>query len=475
MNITEKKKIIEFFMKKNILVTESLLQRIETGEDPLKIYEQLTTQSTNTELVLEKPGDLARVMVVNEYKDFVKKREIQDFVKFFNSRYKKIEKILRNRTELSSLISISRILQRKERESVAFVGLVYNKAETKNGNIMLTLEDPTGMIKVMVSKNKKELLESAKDTVLDEVIGIVGISGDNIVFANALYVPDIPLTKELKKCPDEVYAAFVSDIHVGSIDFLRERFQKFIDWTNGKVGNDEQQHMAKHLLYVIICGDLVDGVGIYPNQYNDLDIKDINDQYKEAAKFLAQIPPHIKIIYCPGNHDAMRVAEPQLPPYYEFSQALYDLPNITLVTNPAVVNIHSSENFSGFDILLYHGYSFDYYARNVESIRLNGGYNSPERLMQFLLQRRHLAPSHGSTLYIPDPNNDPLVIDIVPDFFVTGHIHYSAVQNYRNITMICGSCFQGKTAFQEKTGHNPVPGKVPVVHLKTRHIKLLNF
>lgn len=470
MELAEKKKAIVYFMEKNVLVTESLLHRLEMGETPEQIYAQMQSPQ---QLVMEKPQ--AVVHYEDTYQDLYKKREVQDFVKYFKVRYKKIEKILQGRYELASLTSIIRILAKKDRESVAFVGLVYEKTVTKNGNIMLTLEDPTGSIRVLINQNRKEIFPIAKDIVLDEVIGITGICGDKIVFVNSLFLPDIPLTKELKKCEDEVYVAFLSDIHVGSTDFLDERFQKFIDWTNGKVGNEEQKRMAEKLLYVIIAGDLIEGVGIYPNQYDDLAIKDINDQYKEAIRFLKQIPPHIKVIFCSGNHDAMRVQEPQLPPYQEFAQALYELPHIVLVNNPSVVNIHSSPTFSGFDVLLYHGYSFDYYARNVESIRVAGGYDSPESIMKFLLQRRHLAPAHGSTLYIPNPLTDPLVIDKIPDFFVTGHIHYSAVKNYRNITMICGSCFQGKTDFQEKVGHNPQPGKVPVVNLQTRNIKILNF
>lgn len=473
MDVQQKKKIVEFFIDKNILVTEHILERIETGEDPQKIYDELQTNN-NSQLILEKPKTQATVRVLEEYEDYKKKREVQDFVGFFNARYKKIEKMLRNRPELSALTSIQRIQRKRERETVALIGLVYKKSETKNG-IMLTVEDPTGMIKVYISQNRQQLYSSAKDVVVDEVIGIVGMCGNNIVFANAIYVPDIPSTKELKKCDDEVYVAFLSDIHVGSKDFLSERFQKFIDWTKGEIGNEDQKRMANKLLYVVICGDLVDGVGIYPNQYDDLSIKDINDQYTEAVRLLKEIPSHIQIIFCPGNHDAMRVAEPQLPPYREFAEALYEMENILLVTNPSLINIHFSENFSGFDILLYHGYSLDYYARNVESIRVAGGYENPEVLMKFLLQRRHLAPAHGSTLYIPDPKKDPLVIEKVPDFFITGHIHYSAVQNYHNITMICGSCFQGMTDFQEKVGHHPVPGKVPVVNLQTRHTKVINF
>jgi len=45
-----------------------------------------------------------------------------------------------------------------------------------------------------------------------------------------------------------------------------------------------------------------------------------------------------------------------------------------MVSNPSTINIHSSDNFPGFDILIYHGYSFDFYVAEVESIRNQGGY-----------------------------------------------------------------------------------------------------
>ncbi len=41
--------------------------------------------------------------------------------------------------------------------------------------------------------------------------------------------------------------------------------------------------------------------------------------------------------------------------------------------------------------------------------------------------------------------------------------------------MISGSCWQAKTDFQEKLGHEPEPGRVPIVNLKTRAVKILDF
>ena len=171
----------------------------------------------------------------------------------------------------------------------------------------------------------------------------------------------------------------------------------------------------------------------------------------------------------------MRLAEPQLPIYKDFAEDLYNLPNVIMVSNPSVVNIHSVDNFPGFDVLIYHGYSFDFYLSGVESIRNLGGYDRVDLLMKFLLQKRHLAPSYTSTPYVPDTNCDSLVIEKIPDFFVTGHIHKSAVANYMGVTLISGSCWQSKTSFQEKVGHNPEPSRIPVVNLKTRDIKILKF
>jgi len=206
-----------------------------------------------------------------------------------------------------------------------------------------------------------------------------------------------------------------------------------------------------------------------------LEIKDIYKQYEKAAEFLKQIPKHIQVIICPGNHDALHLAEPQPAFNLKYVQPLLEISNVKLVSNPSIINICADENFSGFDVLLYHGYSFDYYVANVDSIRNQGGYNRADLIMKFLLKRRHLAPTYTSTPYLPVHKEDPLLIKKIPDFFITGHIHYSIASNYRNITLISGSCWQSKTSFQEKVGHEPQPARVPIVNLKTREIKIIKF
>jgi len=421
----------------------------------------------------EKPQN--DIKIVFSYKGESQKRSIQDFVGFFNARYSFFEKIMCGRMGLQNITSINRIKNKKDRDNVSLIAMVSEKRTTKNNNLMLTVEDPTGSIKVLVNKNRPDLFDTARDITLDEVIGIVGVNGDNIVFANNIVWPDITTTKPLVKHDREVYSIFLSDLHVGSKNFLAEDFKKFLKWINCELGNETQRSIASKVKYIFVVGDLVDGCGIYPGQDNELDIKDIYQQYVECANLLGKIPRHINLIICPGNHDAMRIAEPQPELYRDFAEPLYKLPNITMVSNPSIVNICSSDNFPGFDVLLYHGYSFDFFVANVDTIRNNGGYDRADLIMRYLLQRRHLAPTHTSNLYLPDPKTDPLIIERAPDFFISGHLHKSIVANYRNITLVCGSCWQSKTTFQEKVGHNPEPSRVPIVNLKTRAVKILRF
>ena len=415
------------------------------------------------------------VTVLVSHEEDAKKREIQDFVSYFRARYTSLREILQQRQELQQVLSINRLFNKPAGEPVALIGLVFDKRITKNGNMLLSLEDPTGVFQVLINKDKPDLFAQAQYIVLDEVLGVTGLLGQNILFVNNFLFPDIPLSKEFKKAPTEAYAVFISDLHVGSKMFLEKDFQRFIEWINGQSGTAAQKEVSAKVQYLFIVGDICDGVGIYPEQDKELAIKDIREQYNMCARYLSQIRQDIRIILCPGNHDALRLAEPQPPLSKDLAQSLYALPNITFVSNPSWVNFHSSEQYPGFDVLLYHGYSFDFYIANLDALRLAGGYDRADLIMKLLLQKRHLAPSHTSTLYVPIKEQDPLVIHRVPDFFVSGHIHKSSVSIYNHVTNICCSCFQAKTAFQEKVGHNPEPSRVPVVNLRTREVKILNF
>jgi DNA polymerase II small subunit len=487
---TKKREIINIFLKNGILVNPDSLKEISDYSQATKIFEALSTKNTGeleevskdlnkitTEQkhIQPKTKPIDNVKIISSHKEDPKKREPQDFIDYFNHRYKALEKILRQHNQLKNTISINKLTNKNEKDSIAIIGMVGDKQTTKNGNLIFTLEDPTKQIQAIVNKKKPKLFSEAKDIVLDEVIGITGVKIGDVVFVNEIIWPDVPTEKELKKHDQEKHAIFLSDIHVGSTKFLPEDFERFLKWINGGIGNQQQKQIAKNIEYIFIAGDLVDGCGVYPDQEKELAIKDVYQQYKECANLLKQIPSHIPVIICPGNHDALRLSEPQPPLPQDFSKPLYELNNTVMVSNPSLVNICSSSNFPGFDVMMYHGYSFDYFVAEVDSLRSNGGYNRADLIMKFLLKRRHLAPTHLSTQYIPDTRKDPLVIEKIPDFFLSGHIHKSITTNYRNSTLICGSCWQSKTTFQERMGHNPEPSRVPIINLQTREVKILKF
>jgi DNA polymerase II small subunit len=495
--LDKRKKIVEFCVHNRILLNRAIVERLKDSALVERAYELIAEEATPGALldVLRPvtvtmpsesppaqsappvPAQDYPVSITWDYDDKPAKRSIQDFIGYFNARYTRISKMLRQRQELQNATSISRVIALKERQQSSIIGIVVSKETTKNDNLIIELEDPTGIIKMIVGKQKQELFNTANDIVNDEVIGVTGMSsGNGAIFATSIHVPDIPI-QEVKKSPDEVYAVFLSCVHVGSTRFLSDAFDSFLKWIRGEEGTEQQRAIAAKVGYVFIIGDNVDGVGIYPGQEKELSIRDIYDQYAEAARLFKQIPQHIKLIISPGNHDALRMSEPQPHLFKDYAKPLWDMPNVVMTGNPSVVNIHAKNGFPGFEILTYHGFSFDDYSEMVPSIK-NSGRNCSERaplIMKFFLQRRHLAPAHTSTLYIPDPRADPLIIERVPDIFAAGHIHKSNVDSYRGVQIICCSTFQGRTDFQERVGHVPDPGKIPVVNLQTRNVHLFKF
>ncbi len=495
----DKSDFVKYFLNKGVIVSQKLLDSIPNDCDFSELCKRMDRRIENENIfildsdfvlssevesnsgvqVVESTGNfknsLNNVNVIFSYDKEFRKKEVKDFVGYFRSRYNKLKNILSSRQELQESISIVRCSRKQPGDSVSIIGLVFNKSETKNGNIRMSIEDTTGIIDIIITKTNQELYSAARDVVYDEVVGVNGTMGNGIIFCRSIYFPDIPVTHEFKKSPDETYAVFISDIHFGIKNFLSGDFMKFVKWLRGEYGSERQREIAGKVGYLFVTGDVVEGVGIYPGQEDDLEIKDIYEQYKEAARHFRMIPERIKVIMCGGNHDAMRISEPQPMFDRKISDDFYELKNMTIVSNPAVVNIHSSRDFPGFNVLMYHGFSFPFFGSAVPSISEKGGIFRSDLIMKYLLQKRHLSPTHGSNLYIPDESDDPMVISVIPDIFVSGHIHQIATGNYRNVTIINSSCWVTQSEDQARRGIVPHPSKIPIINLKTREIKVMNF
>lgn len=407
----------------------------------------------------------ASFRIVTSYDVPTKKFKVNDFVRHFRNRFCEMKKILQERAELQNLVSINKINGNKQNFSI--IGAVLSKRITKNKNILLEMEDLTGRISVLANHEKKEVYEKAKEILLDDIIAIKGSGNSEIVFVNDIFYPDIYLS-ERKKSEKEEYALFTSDLHVGSTRFLENNFLKFIEWLNGNLNTKEISTKVK---YLFITGDCVDGVGVYPGQEELLNIKDIRKQYEKLAELLGRIRKDVHIVLCPGQHDAVRVAEPQPILNRDYAQPIYDLENVNLVSNPAVVGITNAK----INVLMYHGASFHSFIGDIEALRIGKAHETPAKVVKHMLKRRHLAPTHSSVVYVPNEIEDPLFIKKAPDIITTGELHRPDVDIYNNILIICSSCWQSTTPFEEKIGNNPIPCKVPMLNLKTGAIKILDF
>ncbi|OIO40710.1 hypothetical protein CO154_00920 [Candidatus Pacearchaeota archaeon CG_4_9_14_3_um_filter_31_7] len=403
--------------------------------------------------------------------DNEKEIEVADFVAYFRDRLKYLKTILENNTELENLTTINKISS--QRQNISIIGMIYSINHTKNKNILLEIEDLTGRISVLIHQSKEELFNKTKYLVLDEVIAVRGSGNSEIIFANDVFFPEVIKQKKSFIAEEEI-ALFTGDLHVGSNNFLEENFTKFVKWINGEIGSEKQREFAKSVKYLFILGDLISGIGVYPGQEENLVIKDIKNQFIKFIELISDVRKDVDIIIIPGNHDPVRIAEPQPQFEGDYSKKLYLMENVYVLPNPSVVNIGISPETQGVNILLYHGYSFDYYHLNIDYLRLNRANERPEFIHRLLLQKRHLAPSHSSTLYIPNEKDNHL-IRIIPDIFATGHLHTSSVANINNILCISASCWESRTDFQEKVGHMPDPCKVPAVNLKTGKVKILDF
>ncbi len=430
----------------------------------------IVVQPISEEVKEREDQEIENLLEIEEPKG---KRSFNDFVAYYNKRFEYLANLLRNRPGLEGVTSINR-LRSLSREDVSIIGMVRDISTTRNGHLAIVLEDPTGVVRIYFSKNNEELFSQAKNIVLDEVIGIKGRYSRNAVLGTEIFFPSFP-PRPLKKGKKEVYAVFIGDTHFGSKLFLEKEFKAFLAWINARAGSEQQKEIARKVKYVFITGDLVEGIGIYPGQEEDLRIKTIYGQYEEAYHYLSQIPKDKKIIVIPGNHDAVRIEEPQPLINKEYAEPIYRLENIYMYTNPAFIRIEKTNGFEGFNVLLYHGSSLVYYADKIEHIRAAGGQKKADEIMKLLLEKRHLAPTQGSNIFIPTPNDDYLLIKQIPDFFVTGHIHRVFAQNYKGVSIINTSCWSEKSEDQERRGLEPQPARIVVANLKSREMKILNF
>ena len=482
------KDVIETLRQKNYLISPEALKAILSSENPeelaalalenakdkltidlenLKVREKVKFVGEDTKVRVERTDfkplakDIETMVKLHKNSNNRTSGTLEDFVDYFRSRYEQLADILRMRggNEVTSIVNV----KTKQIEKARIIVMVSEKRKTKNGHILLNVEDLTGVMAALIPANNKNMLSFGESLVLDEVIAIDGRRSKELFIIDNIYQPEMPL-KEVKTTKEDVILATLSDFHIGSKLFMQKNFENFIAWIKGDFGDEKLRELASRVKYITIAGDLVDGIGVYPGQEEELNLTDIYEQYQAFSDYIQQIPEYIHIIISPGNHDAVKAADPQPPIPEELLPDLYKMDNVTMVPSPAMVEIH------GLKTLVYHGTAFDDIIAAVPTLN----YEQIEKVMIETLKRRHLHPIYGEKPITPE-SNDNLVIREIPDIFHTGHIHKNAYERYRGVVCVNSGTWQEVTPYQVRLGHKPTPCILPLISMNSGKINVVRF
>ena len=381
---------------------------------------------------------------------------IDGFNSLFSSRFSKLKKIISNRPEAKLLKSIKLVMTTKSDNDVYVCGLVFERNSDRNVT-RLKIDDSTGFLETIVFD--KDIQKIANELLQDQFVMLkVRLSKNGGFIVRDIILPDIP-DHPSNRSKSETYAVFLSDLHVGSKFFMEKEFDGFISWLSSP------DPIARKIRFVILCGDVVDGVGIYPNQENELDYPTIEEQLKKLEEVLNKIPKNIKIFISPGNHDPGRRALPQPAFPEKYNEVLLKHENFFLVGNPALVSLN------GVKVLIYHGQSIDDIVKTTPGL----SYDTPTKVMRQLLKSRHLSPIYGGLTPTAPEIEDMMVIDEVPDIFHVGHVHIVGFDMYRGVLLINSGTWQKQTPFQASIGIMPTPGLAVLVNLKTFKVYYQDF
>jgi len=396
----KKQEIINSFLKKGIQLDSDVLDELHRDQTKIRrILEKIDKDK-------EKPKTLTVESIQSLFKEARGKIEL---VK--GAIYKKKKITPKDCTEYLSkrYEEISKLLVKKLRLlNLMSLGKITQKTrnfsvigmvkEKDNEESTIMIEDQTGELVIHFDEIG---LKTFREIVLDEVLGAV-CEKKEVVRAKKIIWPDVPLRKHVNKTKDDAFCLFVSDLHMDDEKTNKKSYEKFLDWAN----------KTKYTpFYIFVLGD-------------------ISSRKKDIKDFFYNLPKNAFKVFIKGEIDP--------------DTDVWDL----VLPNPSLVKIEN-------DILalLSHG---DFLANYNDAWKDL----TPAMVMQNLLKKRHINPGFEFNPEIYDI--DPFLIDVLPDIFVSGHVHTPSLVNYKGVTMMTTGSFVSTPVFW-------------LVNLKTRETIKLDF
>ncbi len=474
VNLTaDEQEVVAWLSQRNMLPSPELVERVVAHPNGLGWLEQsllaldspqlflglgdlIPNPEEPTPIVREATGALPPVIIQRQIGRTRADGQLQSYVALFNDRFRTLARLVRRDPAMRDASGLRQV--DPDGESTV-VGMVAEVRQLQGGRVRAVLEDPDGRLAVMFG----EADEASHNLLHDEVIGISGRlsrRGD-MLFANGPIVrPYQGRAREPGRAAEPWTALFISDLHIGSNTFQQAQWDRFVAWLNGDV--DYHREWIPRPGYLVLAGDVVDGIDSYPGQEAELEITDVWEQYAVMQRELEKLPTDIQVIILPGNHDAVRLMEPQLPLPMRV-QERYP-PGVTFTANPALLDL------AGVNVLCYHGKSFD----DLVSLR-DLTYDKPILMMKELLLRRHLAPIYGGKTPLAPEDQDHMLIREMPDIFVTGHVHSCGVERHQGMLLLNPGTWQSQTDFQRMMGFQPDPNRAIAVNLQSFETQVLDF
>ncbi|MCI4350525.1 MAG: metallophosphoesterase [Thermoplasmata archaeon] len=378
-----------------------------------------------------------------------RRNALEEYEELFRSRYRALHRMLRGRPDLPNLRPMKELAGVHGTASVIVMLREIRRTAAK-GHLILSVEDETGGGEVLVPRDTPA---GRLSLVPDEVVGLrlyLGREKKRIARVEAIERPDVASNRSMRRADSPSHALFLSDLHIGSKSFMTEPWDRLMGFLRG---DGPRPDLALAIDHVVIAGDLVDGIGIYPNQERDLGIGDIVEQYTELGRRLRELPERLNIVVLPGNHDAVAPSEPQPSLPKELLKVLPD--RVRSVGNPSTFALN------GVVVQAYHGRSFDDLIPAIPG----ASYERPTDVMKLMLKMRHLGPIYGGRMPVTPQSRDGLLIDPAPEILVTGHAHTFGVDEYRGTLLLNASTWQAETEYQRMRNITPVPARAAVVDL----------
>ena len=210
----------------------------------------------------------------------------------------------------------------------------------------------------------------------DEVLGLV-CEGNGEIKAVSLLWPDIPMKRDIPKTEEGIFCIFLSNLHL----------EQDFDGKTQKILKEIQQLNYKQLL-----------VFLFSESSNDK---------KTLENFIKKLPSDSRVIIIQKSTESLGVE------------------NAICFSSPALLNIDKKIRILLCDGEMFSTYKNIWVSKKSEEIMLN------------LLKKRHLDPIFALEKALIE---DQLIIDTVPDIFVSGKFNSPGMMNYKGTTIIsCGS------------------------------------